>query len=209
MGNRGKGGFISRIQGNKGKILREKGEQRRYCIFVPLFAPGEQGNRYPLGVCWLKGKFGFNHANSEGSGALAYVSEPKPHVLAQMFFKLFNTSREVYVETAHLLDRVWAFVTVRKSRAGSNGDLILVCESSEGSGESAHLHSLTLAFVTVPKYHELPQTEICVLFTPAAKALASLHICTGSPEPRHSNEKSCAGSNGNLCAIYASSVDSV
>ena len=37
-----------------------------------------------------------------------------------------------------------------------------------------------------------------------AKALASLHICTGSPEPRHSNEISFAGSNGNLCAIYVS-----
>ena len=167
---RGKGGFISRIQGNKGQILREKGEQRRYCILVPL-SPPPRGTRkqVPLGVCWLKGKFGFNHANSEGSGAWAYVSEPKPHVLAQLsFFKLFNTSREVYVEAAHLLDRVWAFVTVRKSRAGSNGDLILVCESSEGSGESAHLHSLTLAFVTVPKYHVLPQREICVLFMPAA-----------------------------------------
>ena len=168
-GTREKGGFISRIQENKGQILRENGEQRRYCIFVPLFPPGAQGNRYSLGVCWLKGKFGFNHVNSEGSAAWAYVSEPKPHVLAQMsFLNFFNTSREVYVETAHLLDRVWAFVTVRKSRAGSNGDLILVCESSECSGESAHLHSFTLAFVTVPKYHVLPQMEICVLFTPAA-----------------------------------------
>ena len=43
----------------------------------------------------------------------------------------------------------------------------------------------------------------------AAKALASLHICTGSPEPRHNNEISCAGSNGDLCAIHASSLDSV
>ena len=42
-----------------------------------------------------------------------------------------------------------------------------------------------------------------------AKGLASLHICTGSPEPHHSNEISCAGSNGNLCTIHASSVDSV
>ena len=42
----------------------------------------------------------------------------------------------------------------------------------------------------------------------AAKALASLHICTGSPEPRHSNEISCAGSNGDLCAIHASSEGS-
>ena len=54
-------------------------------------------------------------ANSEGSGesahlslTRAYVSEPKPHVLAQMsFFKLFcYTSREVYGETGHLLDLV-------------------------------------------------------------------------------------------------------
>ena len=42
----------------------------------------------------------------------------------------------------------------------------------------------------------------------AAKALASLHICTGSREPRHSNEISCAGANGGLCAIHASSLDS-
>ena len=40
--------------------------------------------------------------------------------------------------------------------------------SSEGSGESAQLHRLTLAFVTVPKYHVLPEMAICVLFTPAA-----------------------------------------
>ena len=33
----------------------------------------------------------------------------------------------------------------------------------------------------------------------AAKALVSLRICAGSPEPRHSKEKSCAGSNGDLC----------
>ena len=37
FGEQGKGGFISRIQGNKGQILREKGEQRQYCLFVPLF----------------------------------------------------------------------------------------------------------------------------------------------------------------------------
>ena len=39
----------------------------------------------------------------------------------------------------------------------------------------------------------------------AAKALASLHICTGSPEPRHSYEISSVGANGDLCAIHASS----
>ena len=31
-----------------------------------------------------------------------------------------------------------------------------------------------------------------------------MHICRGSPEPRHSNEVhvACAGSNGNLCTVY-------
>ena len=51
--------------------------------------------------------------------------------------------------------------------------------SSEGSGESAQLHRLTLAFVTVPKYHVLPEMAICVLFTPAAWTLLSLRICSG------------------------------
>ena len=36
------------------------------------------------------------------------------------------------------------------SCAGSNGDLMLFCASSEGSGEYEHSHRLTLAFVTVP-----------------------------------------------------------
>ena len=39
----------------------------------------------------------------------------------------------------------------------------------------------------------------------AAKALASLHICTGSPEPRHSYKTSCVGSNGDLCTVYVNS----
>ena len=43
----------------------------------------------------------------------------------------------------------------------------------------------------------------------AAKALVSVHICTGLPEPRHSNEISCAGSNSDVCAIHASSLESV
>ena len=64
------------------------------------------------------------------------------------------------------------------SCAGSNGDLLLFCASSKGSGESTHFHRLTLAFVTVPKSHTLPQMAIRVLFTPAGR-LMSLHICAG------------------------------
>ena len=106
---------------------------------------------------------------------------------------------------------------------------MLFCASSEGSGELAHLHRLTLAFVIVLKSHVLPQMAMCVLFTPAArtgesthlcryshwtrrfvlichvlaaKALAILYICTGIHMPRHSNEIASAGSNGDLCTIY-------
>ena len=53
------------------------------------------------------------------------------------------------------------------------------CASSEGSGESAHLHRLTLAFVTVQNILYCLKMAICVLFTPAANTLVSLHICAG------------------------------
>ena len=53
------------------------------------------------------------------------------------------------------------------------------CATCEGSGESAHLHRLTLAFVTVSKSHVLPQIAICVLFTTAAKTMVSLQNCAG------------------------------
>ena len=49
-----------------------------------------------------------------------------------------------------------------------NGNLMLFRVNSESSGKSAHLLWLTLAFITVPKSHVLPQLAICVLFTPAA-----------------------------------------
>ena len=47
----------------------------------------------------------------------------------------------------------WSSLSLRHSlkfsRGDSNGDWMPFCASSEGSGESAHLHRLTLAFVTV------------------------------------------------------------
>ena len=57
------------------------------------------------------------------------------------FILFMRAKEEVYVESAHLLCLVWAFVT--------NGDWMPFCASSEGSGKSAHLHRLTLAFATV------------------------------------------------------------
>ena len=47
---------------------------------------------------------------------------------------------------------------------------------------------LTLAFVTVPKSHILPQMVIFVLLTPAAKTLVSLHICSGIVKGQSSHE---------------------
>ena len=62
----------------------------------------------------------------------------------------------------HLCEQRWLWwvctfarssLSLRRSskflRGGSNGDWMPICVSSEGSGESAHLHRLTLAFVTV------------------------------------------------------------
>ena len=47
----------------------------------------------------------------------------------------------------------WSSLSLRHSLkfscGDSNGDWMPFCASSEGSGESAHLHRLTLAFVTV------------------------------------------------------------
>ena len=106
---------------------------------------------------------------------------------------------------------------------------MLFCASSEGSGESAHLHMLTLAFVTIPKYNVLPQMAICVLFTQQRRLWwvctfvqvwsldnkyqglmrwQRLHIYICSPESRCSSKISCAGSNGDLVLFCASSEGS-
>ena len=42
-------------------------------------------------------------------------------------------------------------------------------------------------------------------FVRAAKDMASLHICTGLPQPSSLYKISCAALNGDLCAIHASS----
>ena len=51
--------------------------------------------------------------------------------------------------------------------------------TGDGFGESAHLLGLVLAFVTVQSSHAVAQMAIECHFVQAAKALASLHICTG------------------------------
>ena len=133
----------------------------------------------------------------------------------------------------HLLDLVWAFVTVQKFSCGdSNGDWMPFCASSEGSGESAHLHRLTLAFVTV-------QNLLCCLkwrfvcysrqqrilwwvctFAQAVTGQCNkyqdllcwqqrlLGVCTVAQARLsllYSIEISCAGWNGDFCNVYVNS----
>ena len=49
------------------------------------------------------------------------------------------------------------------------------CAGRKGSWESARLHRLTWAFVTVLKYHVLAETAIFVTFVWTANAVVSLH----------------------------------
>ena len=50
--------------------------------------------------------------------------------------------------------------------------------NSDGFGESAHLLGLVLAIVTIQNSYVVAQMAIECQFVRAAKALASLHICT-------------------------------
>ena len=114
----------------------------------------------------------------------------------------------------------------------SNGDWMPFCASSEGSGESAHLHRLTLAFITV-------QNLLCCLkwrfvcysrqqrilwwvctFAQAVTGQCNKHqdllcwqqrllgVCTFARARLsllYSMEISCAGWNGNFCIVYVNS----
>ena len=173
FGEQGKGGFISRIQGNKGQILREMGEQRQYCLFVPLFP--HRGTREQV-TPWVQRA---NYANSESSGesahlslAWAYVSEPKPHVLAQMsFFKLFLCEQR----------SLWRNCTIAWSSLSLRHSSKILCWLKWRCNTSL-----------------CKQRRLWRVYT-FAQAYLSLRHCT---------KISCAVSNGDLCAIHASSVDS-
>ena len=86
----------------------------------------------------------------------------------------------------------WSSLSLRPSSkflcGGSNGDWMPICASREGSGESAS-HCI--------KCLVLPKMAICVLFTPAANTLVSLHICAGKVTRQCDKYQiSCAGSEG-------------
>ena len=133
----------------------------------------------------------------------------------------------------------WSSLSLRPSSkflcCGSNGDWMPVCASSEGSGESAHLHRLTLVIVTVQnllcclKWRFVINSRqqrilwwVCIFAQ--AKSLdnaisikitcagsegswefASLHRLALAFVLRYSIEISCAGWNGDFCNVYVNS----
>ena len=106
----------------------------------------------------------------------------KSRALSNGDFGVIFASRKCSKEQAHLM----IHHSSKISCGGSNGNL---CSRSEGSGESAHLHRLAWAFVTVSESHVHARSAVCVSFMQAvsymtsANALVSLHIRTGSTEP--------------------------
>ena len=132
----------------------------------------------------------------------------------------------------------WFSLSLRHSSkfscGDSNGDQMPFCASSEGSGESAHLHRLTLAFVTVQNllcclkwrfvcYSRQQRILWWVCTFAQAKSLDNvinikisrlcwqqrlLGVCTfalARLSLLHSIEISCAGWNGDLCNVYENS----
>ena len=154
-----------------------------------------------------------------------------------------NISRSYWLTIfgCHSLWRVctfaWSSLNLRHSSkflcGGSNGDWMPICASSEGSGESAHFHRLTLAFVTVQNLlcclkwrlvcysrQQLILWWVCIF--EQAKSLDNankyqdllcwqrrlLGVCMFAQARlslRHSIEISCAGWNGDFCNVYVNS----
>ena len=120
----------------------------------------------------------------------------------------FCASSEGSGESAHLHRRILAFVTIQNilcclkwqfvcdscqqripwwvcifAQAKSLDNAISIkisCADSEGSWESACLHRLAWAFITISKYHMLDEMAIFTTFMWTANAVMSLH-----QQPQH------------------------
>ena len=127
----------------------------------------------------------------------------------------------------------WSSLSLRHSSkfscGDSNGDWMKLCASSEGSGESAHLHRLTLAFVTVQNlFCWLKWRFVCYsrqqrilwwicTFPQAVTGQCNKYqdllccqkrLCTFAQARLsllHSIEISCADWNGDFCNVYVNS----
>ena len=96
----------------------------------------------------------------------------------------------------------WSSLSLRHSSkfscGDSNGDWMPFCASSEGSGESAHLHRLTLAFVVTVKNLLCCLKWRCVCYSRQQQIL--WWVCTFAQAKSLDNliniKNSCAGSKG-------------
>ena len=70
------------------------------------------------------------------------------------------------------------------------------CASSEGSGESAHLHRLTLAFVTKKISCDALNGDLCAIHTSSEYSGESAHLRRQSLDNVINIKISCAGSKG-------------
>ena len=94
----------------------------------------------------------------------------KSRALSNGEFGAIFASRKCSREQAHLVIRNSSKI----SCGGSNGNL---CSRSEGSGESAHVHRLAWAFVTVSESHVHARLAVwvCHLCEQRIKALVNIH----------------------------------
>ena len=72
------------------------------------------------------------------------------------------------------------------------------CASNEGSGESAHLHRLTLAFVTVKDLCAALNGDLCAIYASSEYSGESAHLRRQSLDNVINIKISCAGSKGSL-----------
>ena len=72
------------------------------------------------------------------------------------------------------------------------------CASSEGSGESAHLHGLTLAFFTVQNLLCCLNGDLCAIHASSEYSGESEHLRKQSLDNVINIKITCAGSKGSL-----------
>ena len=117
--------------------------------------------------------------SGEGSGVSAYL-----HMLTLAFITVQNLVRclkwrFVCYSSQQLI--LWWFCIFAQAKSLDNAISIKISfAGSKGSWESACLHRLAWAFVTVSKYHMLAEIAIFVTFMWTANAVVSLH-----QQPQH------------------------
>ena len=181
LGNRGKGGIYFRDAGEQRPNFKGKGGTKTRLYLCSPFPTGEQGNGYPLSECWLKGQIWFHSGEQRRlwrvctfESRLCRVCTIEPTSVNQTLRCWLKCRFYTFLCEQRKLWRNSTFASSSlshpssKSRAGSNGDFILFLCLQRKLWRVCIFAQAYLAFVTVAKYHVLPQMAIRVLFTPAA-----------------------------------------